>query len=195
MAETSSNTFLTCYVKNGKVIDQIFLNNPDEVKTMEAIGRAKGFETETFFIGDDNLPDKVENNITLTEQEQNQEPKRPWNKWIKCLETGRVFPTVRECSNQMGIPYMTIINCVKNGNATRNFHFVIERERTEAFRNMQTHKNDKREMPQRKIICVTTGARFDSVKECLRKCHLPVSSFYRALHGGTPIKGLLFMYE
>lgn len=195
MTETSSNTYLTCYIKNGKVIDQFFLNMPEEVKTMEAVGRAKGYETETHVICSSNEEREEDAGSGIAQKELFQEPKRPWNKWIKCVETGQVFPTVRECSKQKGIPYMTIINCVKNGNATRNYHFVIEHDRVETFRNMQNHKNNKMDMPQRKIICVTTGACFDSVKECLKKCHLPASSFYRALHGGTPIKGLIFKYQ
>lgn len=192
MAETTSNTYLTCYTKNGKVIDQFFLNMPDEVRTMEAVGRSKGYEIETFVIDLSEKVEKVESDITLTEQCQG--PKRPWNKWIRCVETGQVFPTVRECSNQMGIPYMTIINCVKNGNATRGYHFVIESDRFEAFRNMQNHNKDQRGMHSRKIICLTNGVLYDSVKDCLRACCLSVSSLYRALHEGSPAKGLLFKY-
>lgn len=194
MVETP-NKYVTCYVKNGKVVDQHFLSSPDEVKTMEAVGRAKGYETETYVIDCCSLSEKsesVENDIAQSE-EPSQQHKRPWNKWVKCIETGQVFPTVRECSNQMGIPYMTIINCIKNGNATRNYHFVVEYERTEAFRNMQNHTK-KIGSPPRKIICVTTGKCYESVKDCLRECHLPVNSFYRALHSGSFIKGLLFRY-
>lgn len=192
MAETIPNTYLTCYIKNGKVIEQLFLNMPDEVRTMEAVGRSKGYETETFVIDLSGKVEKVESDITQTEQCQAQ--KRSWNKWIRCMETGQVFPTVRECSNQMKIPYTTIINCVKNGNATRGFHFVIESERFESFRKIQNHNKDQRRVPFRKIICITNGVRYDSVKDCLRACNLSVSSLYRALQKGTPAKGLLFKY-
>ena len=109
MVETS-NKYVTCYVKNGKVVDQHFLSSPDEVKTMEAVGRAKGYETETYAIDCCSLSEKsesVENDIAQSE-EPSQQHKRPWNKWVKCIETGQVFPTVRECSSQMGIPYMTL---------------------------------------------------------------------------------------
>lgn len=195
MAETSSNTYLTCYIKNGKVIDQFFLNMPDEVKTMEAVGRAKGYETETHVICSSDEEREETAGSDIAQQELFQEPKRPWNKWIKCVETGQVFPTVRECCKSMDIPYMTIYNCIKNKNATRGYHFVIESNRFEAFRNMDNHNKDLRGMPPRKVMCLTNGVIYDSVKDCLRACHLPVSSFYRALHGGTPIKGLLFKYQ
>ena len=44
---------------------------------------------------------------------------------IRCVETGEVFESVRDCSNKMDIPYMTIYNCGKNKNAhnTTGLHF------------------------------------------------------------------------
>lgn len=51
-------------------------------------------------------------------------PKKYWSRRVLCVETGEVFETIRECSEKMGIPYMTITNCLKNGNATRGLHFV-----------------------------------------------------------------------
>lgn len=190
MAETP-NTYLTCYIKNGKVIEQLFLK-PDEVRTMEAVGRSKGYETETFVIDLSKKVEKVESDITPTGQCQAK--KRTWNKWIRCVETGQVFPTVRECSKQMGIPYTTIINCVKKGNATRGYHFVLESNRFESFRNIQNHNKNKSKVPSKKIMCITNGERYDSVKDCLRACSLSVSSLYRALQKGTLAKGLLFKY-
>lgn len=51
-------------------------------------------------------------------------PKQIWSRPVMCVETGQMFGSVRECSNKVGIPYMTIMNCIKNGNATRGVHFV-----------------------------------------------------------------------
>ncbi len=51
-------------------------------------------------------------------------PKKYWSRRVLCVETGEVFNTIRECSEKMGIPYMTITNCLKNKNATRGLHFV-----------------------------------------------------------------------
>lgn len=50
-----------------------------------------------------------------------------WARSVLCVETGQIFNTVRECCEVTGIPYMTIINCIKNGNATRNVHFTNAR--------------------------------------------------------------------
>lgn len=43
-----------------------------------------------------------------------------WSKKIRCVETGMVFNSIRDCSNEMKIPYMTVYNCILNGNQSRN---------------------------------------------------------------------------
>ena len=43
-----------------------------------------------------------------------------WSKRIRCIETGMVFNSIRDCSNEMKIPYMTVYNCILNGNQSRN---------------------------------------------------------------------------
>lgn len=53
-----------------------------------------------------------------------QERVHVWKRSVRCVETGQVFGTIRECSKATGIPYMTIFNCLKNRNATRGLHFV-----------------------------------------------------------------------
>lgn len=47
-----------------------------------------------------------------------------WERSVRCVETGQVFRSIRDCSEKTGIPYMTIVNCIKNKNATRGVHFV-----------------------------------------------------------------------
>lgn len=50
--------------------------------------------------------------------------KKNWKRSVMCVETEQVFPSIRDCCEKIGIPYMTIVNCIKNGNATRGVHFV-----------------------------------------------------------------------
>lgn len=190
VAETSSITFLTCYYKNNKVVDQHFLNSPGEVQTLEALGRSKGYEVETFAIERDSTHHKAEVSQTgETLPDKAKQSKQPWNKWIRCVETGQLFPSVREASMQLGLPYKSIWNALNNGLARDGMHFVYENLISESYRN-----HNKPETHSRKILCVTTGVCFQSVKECLKACQLPTSSFYRALNNGSPIRGLVFKY-
>ena len=185
MAETSKITFIIAYCKNNKVIDQHFINSLDEVKTLEALGRSKGYEVETFSVERDSTHEVPK--VTLPEKVK--QPKRPWNKWIRCIETDQLFPSVRACSNTLGLPYKSVWNALSNGLARDGMHFVYEDLISESYRN--SHNT---ETQSRKILCVTTGVSFRSVKECLQACQLPSTSFYRALNNGSPIKGLVFRY-
>lgn len=62
----------------------------------------------------------------IVEKEKPEPQKHPkcWKRTVLCVETGRVFNSVRECSEHIGLPYMTIVNCIKNKNATRGLHFI-----------------------------------------------------------------------
>lgn len=51
-------------------------------------------------------------------------PRQKWIRPVMCVETGQIFASIRECSDKIGIPYMTIANCINNGNATHGVHFV-----------------------------------------------------------------------
>ena len=157
---------------------------------MEALGRSKGFEVETFAIERDSTHNKVEVlKMSETLPEKAKQPKQPWNKWTRCLETGQLFPSVKECSIQTGLPYKSVWNALNNGFARDGMHFVFENNMRESYRNY-----NKPETRYRKILCVTTGVCYQSVKECLKTCQLPTTSFYRALNNGSPIKGLVFKY-
>lgn len=188
--EGTSNTYITCYIKRGKVINQIILHSPDEAKTMEALGRSKGYETETLILENFCSTKKHAVEEIATLQTTPNQQKHPWNKWVRCVETGQLFPSVTECSNQMGLPYKSVWNAINNGCARAGYHFVFERQHLETYKNMEGCKTKG----ARKILCVSTGVSYQSVKECLHECNLHPGSFYRALNKGKPINGLLFKY-
>lgn len=75
-----------------------------------------------------NYRDKSRRQLALSRHSTNKETRKKtrkyWNRPVLCVETGQVFSSIRECSDKLGIPYMTITNCIKNRNATRGFHFV-----------------------------------------------------------------------
>lgn len=61
---------------------------------------------------------------TTKDKPKKEKHKKYWERPVLCVETGQVFGSIRECSDKLGIPYMTITNCIKNKNATRGVHFV-----------------------------------------------------------------------
>lgn len=62
--------------------------------------------------------------LPLPEPPKKEKQKKYWERPVLCLETGQIFSSIRECSDKLGIPYMTICNCIKNKNATRGVHFA-----------------------------------------------------------------------
>jgi hypothetical protein len=62
--------------------------------------------------------------VEVVKKPKKVKPKKYWDRPVLCVETGEVFKTIKECSIKTGIPYMTITNCIKNGNPTRGLHFV-----------------------------------------------------------------------
>lgn len=66
---------------------------------------------------------RVEEKSDVTKPKKVKEKKK-WERPVLCIETGQYYCSIRECSEHTGIPYMTIVNCIKNGNATRGVHFV-----------------------------------------------------------------------
>lgn len=69
-------------------------------------------------------PTIVEDTPQQPEKPKKEKWKKYWERSVLCVETGQVFSSIRECSDKLGIPYMTITNCIKNKNATRGVHFV-----------------------------------------------------------------------
>lgn len=66
------------------------------------------------------LPQPMKQKAEPTKKEKR---KKYWERPVRCVETGQVFSSIRECSDHTGIPYMTIANCIKRKNATRGVHF------------------------------------------------------------------------
>jgi len=43
---------------------------------------------------------------------------------VLCVDDGRVWESVRACSDDLHIPYMTVIQCINRQGMTRGLHFV-----------------------------------------------------------------------
>ena len=179
------------FIKNDKVKETHVLYSIEQVQVFTAIARNKGCEVEVY--GIENQEKKSSNN-NININSIIDTKKKDWNKTIRCVETGQIFPTIRDCSNKTGIPYMTIYNCVNNKNATRGLHFVLcEDEDGEVLVNNREGK----ELPnyRKKILCTTTGELFESVTKVFETYpQIPLNSFYYNMRRNKPVKGLMFEY-
>lgn len=50
---------------------------------------------------------------------------KAWKIQVMCIESGETYGSIRDCANAMHIPYMTILNCIRRGNATQGVHFLL----------------------------------------------------------------------
>lgn len=50
-----------------------------------------------------------------------------WERPVRCVETGQVFPTIKECSEHLGVSHKSIWNAINSGRARHGLHFVNAR--------------------------------------------------------------------
>ncbi len=174
------------FVSNGKVVNSEFCRTLEEVKVFRAIATGKGYDFEVFDIYDDK--EEVEE-TTETVSEPTKE-KVVWERKVRCVETGQVFSSIRECSEHLGISHKSIWNAMNSGKQRKGLHFVSVTSPSAATTKRQ--KRRKRCARTQKYICVTTNQIFNSSGECMAVCGMPATSFYRALKQGKPINGLVF---
>lgn len=49
--------------------------------------------------------------------------KKYWERPVKCVETGQVFTSIRECSEHLGISHKSLWNAINSGKPRRGLHF------------------------------------------------------------------------
>lgn len=142
----STHNYLVSVFVDGKHINSYFSVCLDDLVTIRALH--KGCEVSIFDLQDFTTLSKeqVENEIkksgerwkkslerrpekpvvrpSAQKKPKKKKSKKYWERQVMCVETGQVFPTIRDCSEKTGIPYMTISNCIRRKNATRGVHFV-----------------------------------------------------------------------
>lgn len=139
------NYFVSVFV-GGKCVNAYYSENLDELMTVKAMNKdcdifimdtrtyqrlsKRDVEREIQKAGVrwkkamERQREKVPPPVSVEEKPKKEKPKKYWERPVLCVETGQVFNSIRECSDMLGIPYMTITNCIKNKNATRGVHFV-----------------------------------------------------------------------
>lgn len=198
MDPESHNRYYMSFVRNGKVIEQHVLDSEEQVQVFTAIGRKKGCEIEVYGIC--LSENRIDANNDISIKNITEAEKKDWIKTIRCVETGQIFATIRDCSKKTGIPYMTIYNCINNKNATRGLHFVLHdgdipeeiKAKKDELRNCLRKAIKRR--GTKTIICLNDGRKFTSVMELLSEYRLSSNTFYRNMRLGKTTNGLRFQY-
>lgn len=184
--------YLVYSQKNGKVIEQEYCHTIEEVKVLLAIARSKGYDYDIFNFNKDRL---TETQPPIVEEKsiQKTKVKKIWERSCRCLETGIIYDSIRECSRQMGISYKSVYNSIKSGNSRNGFHFTFEGCDYVEPKKIRAKERRCKHKPNKSFVCVTNNETFHSAEECIKKYGIPSTSFYRAVRLGKPIKGLEFI--
>ena len=137
-------------IVDGKCVHLYFSHDLDDLVTIRALyrdGHIEIFDFSRFmFLSDAEVAEEVHNSrlrwrdSLVRSRMCGPDPMPPetppgkkkktklWRLTVMCVETGQVFGSVTECSSHIGLPYMTIMNCIKHGNGTRGLHFIAVKE-------------------------------------------------------------------
>lgn len=191
MFRISPYNYLVSFTKKGKVVDLYFLQTVDEVEVFTAIAHSRGCKVEFFRLNDD-VPAQELNKEPIESKEPSEAPKKPtnytyWERPVQCLETGEIFPSIKECAKKYGISYKSLYNCIRSGNPRKGLHFFFSQEG-------QTLKK-RRGAKGKRIVCLNTGHVYKSMKQCTTKLQIDTYILYRALYTGKPVNGKVLAYE
>ena len=62
------------------------------------------------------------------ERTERKKVKKYWDRPVKCVETGQVFDTIRDCCDHLGLSYKSGWNAINNGRSRCGLHFVDARK-------------------------------------------------------------------
>ena len=178
--------YLVQLIKNDKVVSQEFCSTEDEIKVLRAVAHSKGCQCEVSCFGVEKPVEKVE---PTPEPVEKKERKRGWGVPCRCVETGKVYASVAECSRDTGIKKRSLYNALVSGNPRKGLHFVFSDEYHNPVPAKTKRKHVFHSVP---YLCITTGEIFNSVSDVFEKYNFSLSMFYRSIKQGKEIHGLRF---
>ena len=184
--------FFVSFSKDGKVVDQEFCDTEEQVRVLQALAHKKNYDMEIFYM---KVETKKGSPASISTKKIEFE-KETWEKKVVCIETGEVFPSIRECSRCHGIIYRSLVNAIKSGNSRNGLHFALVSNSDHQEPKKKQHERHKRKhISNKKYICLTTHETFHSAEDFIKKYAIPPTSFYRAVRTGKPIKNLMFVVK
>ena len=140
------NYFVSVFV-DGKNVNSYFSDNLDDLITIKALH--KDCEITIFDINNfvHYSHEQVEHEIVKSGQRwkkslkiprfrveypkhivpdrpKKQKFKKYWDRPVKCVETGQVFKSIRECCDHLGLSYKSVWNAINSGNGRCGLHFI-----------------------------------------------------------------------
>lgn len=138
------HNYLVSVFVDGRNVNTYFSENLDDLVTIKALHKnceINIFDLNSFVIFSRNMvdseikkscerwKDSVVNHVKedvppSIPTGKHDKVKKYWERPIKCIETGQVFSSIRECSEHLGISHKSIWNAINSGKERFGLHFV-----------------------------------------------------------------------
>lgn len=135
---TMKQNYLITVFSDGKNVGSYFSEGLSEIASIKAVN--KGCEISVYDMSQlrpltKEQINEISSATIESHAEKTKEPPKQvrrkshdktknWKRKIKCIETGKVFWSIRECSEKMGIPHKAIWNALNSGRPRCGYHFV-----------------------------------------------------------------------
>lgn len=138
----AKHNYLVSVFVDGRNVNSYYSENLDDLVTIKALHKnceITIFDLENFVMLSN---EQVETEIkksgkrwkkSLKKQETvkkrvvrktpRQKVKKYWERPVRCVETGQVFSSIRECSEHLGISHKSIWNAINSGKPRHGLHF------------------------------------------------------------------------
>lgn len=103
--------YLVSVVNDGKVVD-LYFSNLEDIDTIRALHR--GCDIETMRVGGTAQPKSNGDSRKKLHRQLHA---------VRCIETGVVYPSVKECSRETGIGVKSIYESIRRGIAAKGMNF------------------------------------------------------------------------
>ncbi len=175
----------------GRCVGQRCFDSIEQAQAFISSCRVKGQEVEVFELAPPPVPEKKE---AVKQPVNSQHVRHGWERPVQCVETRKVFRSISECSEKLGIGHKSIWNALNSHNPRQGLHFVPYEGKLPPLKKKRSRRKAS-SFQGKKVLCITTGQVLDSVKETLRSFqNISRHTFYKAVHEDIPVFGLKFRY-
>ena len=123
MGDTNENKFICSSEKDGKIINMKIVDNRYSAEEYKRLWIDKGCAIECYAVPQYDFHD--EKHLPTGKDGEKIIPKGKWAKKVQCVETGKIYSTIKSCMKEMKIGVFRMRNAIYAGAVIDGLHFRI----------------------------------------------------------------------